>query len=237
MAIKFTTTAKSGKTANILVYSRSGLGKTVLASTAPSPIIISSERGLMSIAEFDIPVIEVSTLEDFKDAYKFVMSNGKKYETVVIDSISDIAESVLSDFLENVRDPRQAYGKLNQGIAKMIRKFRDMEKHTYFIAKADTFESASGMQCMRPKMPGRTLTADLPFFFDQCLVLRLGEANRKNDDGEDEKYTYRFLQTAPDLTYEAKDRSDQLNAKEKPDLTYLFKKIKGKNKSKTKKEK
>ena len=39
MAIKFTTTAQATEHVKCLVYGEAGIGKTVLTSTAPKPII------------------------------------------------------------------------------------------------------------------------------------------------------------------------------------------------------
>ena len=236
MAIKFTTTADSSDTVNVLVYGESGLGKTVLGATAPNPIIISSERGLMSIAEHDIPVIEVSSLDDFNDAYIYIRDKGiKQFDTVVLDSISDIAEAALSELLRTNKDGRKAYGTLNTEIAGLIRKFRDLDMNAYFIAKAQTYESASGLTCLQPAMPGKTLVKDLPYFFDIVLVLRIKEI--EDPDDSDRVKKVRYLQTERDLTYEAKDRSNKLAPIEEPNLTKLFAKIGGGTNVKKKKKK
>ena len=54
----------------MLVYGASGSGKTTLIKTANNPIIISSESGLLSLADCDIPVIEIKTEADLKDRRK-----------------------------------------------------------------------------------------------------------------------------------------------------------------------
>jgi hypothetical protein len=66
-------------------------------------------------------------------------------------------------------------------------------------------------------MPGKTMTNGLSFFFDEVFALRIG----KLGDGT----TYRYLQTQPDLQYDAKDRSGRLKMVEEPDLTKVFNKI------------
>lgn len=221
MALKFTNTSAAGEHINVLVYGRSGVGKTFLCASAPKPIIISTESGLLSIADYDIPVIEVQSLDDLLEAYDIVSSKkGDKFTTVCLDSLSDIAEVVLSAFRKEYKDGRQAYGELNTGMADAIRKFRDLKRNVYFIAKSETYEMPSGMQGLRPKMPGRTLTADLPFFFDEVLCLMVSD---EDEDGN----TYRYLQTRPTATLEAKDRSGKLDKMEQADLKKLFKKLKG----------
>jgi len=219
--MKFTTTNEATEYLNVLVYGRSGVGKTKLIETAPKPIIISTEQGLLSIAGTGIPVLEVEIVDDLYEAYNFINTakNLKKYKTVCLDSISDIAEAVLSDLKKTKKDPRAAYGELNTTIADVIRKFRDLPTSTYFIAKSETYENSAGMQAMRPSMPGKSLTNGLSFFFDEVLALRINE--------DDEDNTYRYLQTQPTLTVDAKDRSGNLNKIEKPDLKILFKKLRG----------
>jgi len=68
-----------------------------------------------------------------------------------------------------------------------------------------------------PAMPGNKLGPKLCYYFD--FVMRLGL--NKAPDGE----SYRFLQTQPDLQYEAKDRSGMLDPVEQPNLTHIFNKV------------
>ena len=233
MAIKFTNTSEACSTANVLVYGGSKVGKTVLSATTNKPVIISSEGGLMSIADYNIKVLKVATLQDFKDAYEWVLASGDKYKTSILDSITDIADAILFDFMQKNNDQRKAYHKLQLEVAALIRKFRDMDKDTVFIASQDFYENASGLECYRPCMPGKKMTAALPFFFDQVLCLRLGEKKV----GKDETRIYRYLQTAPSVTHLAGDRSRKLNPKERTDLSMVLAKIKAKPKKKKKKKK
>lgn len=236
MSLTFTTTKEQGGKANILVYSRSGIGKTTLCATAPNPVIISTESGLMSLDDHEIPVIIVKTVQDLHDAHTFLTTTkkGKSFTTVCLDSISDIAESCLTDLKRESRDGRAAYGALNDSISALIRMFRDMNCNVYFIAKIETYENDAGISCYRPSMPGKTLTNDLPFFFDVVLALRLKDEDDEDID-DDEKI--RYLQTKPSLTWEAKDRSRQLNKFEPPDLGVIFSKIAKKKKKKKKRKK
>jgi len=62
MAINRTTTTEAKTQGiNVLVYGRAGVGKTTLIRTAPKPIIISIERGLLPLRDVtpSIPVIEI----------------------------------------------------------------------------------------------------------------------------------------------------------------------------------
>jgi len=225
MAIKLTTSKQSAKHVKVLCYGDAGVGKTVLCATAPNPIIISAESGLLSIAHLDIPVIEVKTLEDVQEAYRFITESedAKEFETVGLDSITEIAEVMLGKYKKDDKDPRKSYGRLAEDMSHLIRTFRDLQgKHVYFSAKQTRLEDEhSGISTFRPMMPGKTLTNGLPFFFDEVLALRIGE-----ETSEEGKVTkYRYLQTQPDLQFTAKDRSGKLDEVERPDLTFMFNKI------------
>ena len=79
----------------VLVYAGSGAGKTTLIGSLPSPIIISAEAGLLSLADLDIPFIEVTNMDSLKEAYQFVASKeAAEFKSVAIDSISEIAEEI-----------------------------------------------------------------------------------------------------------------------------------------------
>lgn len=225
MTLKFSTTDRQavGNGLKMLVYGPAGVGKTSLCATAPSPIILSAEAGLLSLRHTSIPVIEISTVDDLTEAYQWLeqSADAKGFETVCIDSISEIAEVVLANAKRQVKDPRQAYGELIEKMMATVKAYRDLKgKHVYMAAKQEPYkDELTGVVKYIPSMPGSKLGPQLPYLFDE--VFRLGI--NKTPEGKQ----YRFLQTQPDLQYEGKDRSGALDAMEKPDLGHIINKIIG----------
>lgn len=223
--MKITTTRSVISHVKACVYGESGVGKTLLGASAPRPIILSAERGLLSLADRDQPVIEISSLKEAKEAIAFLKDN-KDYDTIVVDSISELAEVLLVDFKKYEKDPRQAYGKMADELFLFTRAIRDLPKHIVFIAKEEVYKDEfTGKVCYRPSTPGQSYTGSLPYLFDEVLALRVKRSGEK---------VTRFLQTQPDSQYSAKDRSGKLDAKEElgdkdiPNLTNIFNKIIGK---------
>lgn len=196
-----------------LVYGGPGVGKTVLCSTAPSPIVISAEGGMLSLHGKDVPFVEVKSPADVDAVYRLVATS--EYQTICLDSISEIAEVLLVDLKTSTNDPRQAYGKMAEGMMAMIRKFRDLPgKHIVFIAKEERKEDdTTGIILTQPIMPGQVTKTQLPYMVD--LVMHMGIDKAGN----------RFLQTVSDRQKHCKDRSGKLEEREPPDLTYIFEKI------------
>lgn len=225
MALRFTTSDVASRLHGVktLVYGLAGMGKTRLVATAPTPLLISAESGLLSLREFQIPTIEILTVDDLTDAHKWCQQSKEaaQFETICIDSISEIGEVVLINAKRQVKDPRQAYGELIEKMQGAIRAFRDLSgKHVYMSAKMDLVkDDQTGVTRYMPSMPGSKLGPSLPYMFDEVFRLGLG----KTQQGEE----FRFLQTRPDLQYDAKDRSGALDAFEPPDLSHIFTKILG----------
>lgn len=203
------------------VYGSSGVGKTRLCATAPSPLIISTEKGLLSLAHDDIPYVEANNLEEIGEVYDWVANSdeAKKYETICIDSLSEICELLIAEFKPEFKDKRQAYMKLADKAAPLIRHFRDLDgKNIVFTCKMALRENeATGLWVYEPMLPGRVLPHGLPYLVDEVFCYQIAEV-----DGEQ----VRFLQTNTEANKPCKDRSGALDANEKPDLTYIFNKIK-----------
>jgi len=223
MAINIKRTGEGIDTVKFLVHGRAGFGKTVLASTAPAPLILSAESGLLSLRDKNLPYIEINSMDDLNEAYEFITESedANQFQTICLDSVSEIAEVCLSENKKMYTDPRQAYGQLSEQLSSALRAFRDINnKHVYFSCKqARITDENSGISTYTPMMPGKTLTQGVPYYFDEVFALRIGE----DEDGEE----YRYLQTNPDISYEAKDRSGKLKHIERPDLTYIINKILG----------
>lgn len=224
MSIRLTTTRQAAgqNGIKVLVHGPAGAGKTMLCGTTEAPtVIISAEAGLLSLRNTDIPVIEVATLQDVQDAYQFITesADAKDFKWVCLDSISEIAEVVLANEKKNTKDPRQAYGALQEHMATLIRAFRDLPgRNVYFSCKQERQkDEASGANLYYPSMPGQKLGQGLAYYFDEVFALRV----EKDADGN----PYRALQTSRDFNYEAKDRSGALDMFEPPSLAGIAAKI------------
>ena len=224
MAIKLTNTKDSARMNGIkvLCHGPAGAGKTSLcATTGGTPIIISAEAGLLSLRNHDIPVIEVQSIADVHEAYAFIAQSdeGKQFDWVCLDSISEIAEVVLNYEKKNAKDPRAAYGLLAEQMTDLIRAFRDLpERNVFFSCKQERAkDEQTGSMLYYPSLPGNALKQGISFFFDEVFALRV--------EPDAENKPQRWLQTGRDFNYEAKDRSGALDQFEPPSLSHIAQKI------------
>ncbi len=226
MAINLKSTKDFGRNAGVkvLVYGRPGAGKTRLCATAPAPIILSAESGLLSLSDEDIPVQQIASIDDLNEVYAWLLGSeeAKDFKTVCLDSVSEIAEQVLATEKNAVKDGRKAYGEMQDRMSRLLRAFRDLPgRNVYFSAKMEKMQNEEGMILYQPSLPGKTLSQGIGYFFDEVFAL----VNVKDEDGN----LMRCLQTSSDTAYEAKDRSGKLSFYEAPDLGAIFQKIGGAN--------
>jgi hypothetical protein len=217
--IKFTNTSNVvAQYLKLLIHGPSGSGKTRLcATTGAKTLIISAEAGLLSLRGTNIDVFEIKTVDDMRTIYSHLLTD-KIFEWVCLDSISEVAETVLANELKQTKDPRKAYGEMSNVVSEMIRCFRDLPKNVYFSAKQDKVkDDVTGQVFYGPSAPGQKLAAALPFFFDEVFALH----NWKDETGTIQS----AFQTQRDDRYEAKDRSGALALAEPADLSKIYAKI------------
>lgn len=240
MALQFSTADQAAENngVKVLVYGDSGMGKTLLAATMPAPVLISAESGLLSLkpknvervfgladpsVTYNMPVILVRNVDDLTEAYNWCLkaNEARQFQSVGLDSLTEIAEVVLNNAKRQVKDPRQAYGELIEKMETLIRAFRDLPgKHVYMAAKMEPMkDELTGIVRFGPSMPGAKLGPKLPYYFDEVFRLAV------NKDGQGNPY--RYFQTQPDLQFVAKDRSGALASIERPHLSHCFSKILG----------
>ena len=222
ITLKNTRDVSTEKGVKILVHGVSGCGKTTLIKTLANPLVLSAESGLLVLQDHDIPYIEIGTLDELTEAYNWVSTNeeARQFDTICLDSISEIAEVVLAAEKDVAKDPRQAYGAMQDQMSKIIRAFRDIEGfNVYFSAKTEKEKDDTGRLLWSPMMPGNKMGQALPYFFDEVFALRV----EKDEAGEN----VRMIQTDNDGVWSAKDRSGRLDFWEEPDLGKIIEKIKG----------
>ena len=223
MAINLQSTkAASARGVKMLVYGQAGAGKTSLIPTLPDPVILSAEAGLMSIQDADLPFVEISDMDTLREAFAWLTDSNeaKQFQSVALDSISEIAEVCLAHEKAVAKDPRQAYGEMQTTMAEAIRSFRDLPgRHVLFTAKLEKSQDEMGRVLYAPSMPGNKTGQALPYYFDIVAAMRV----EKDGDGA----IQRALMLQSDGLWQAKDRSGKLDAWEAPDLGALIAKIGG----------
>jgi len=210
----------AGNGVKLLVYGQAGAGKTSLIPTLPKPIVLSAEGGLLSIQDAELPYIEITTMAELQEAYKWLTESAEaaQFESVAIDSISEIAEVCLNYEKKVNKDPRAAYGAMQEQMADIIRVFRDLPaKHVLMTAKLEKTQDEMGRILYAPSMPGNKTGQSLPYFFDEVLALRV--------ERDAEGNSQRALMCDSDGLWLAKDRSGKLESWEAPDLTVIINKI------------
>lgn len=216
----------------ILVYGGAGIGKTVLTSTLPGEtIIIGAEKGELSLSKANqmriygtnktMPIIRIKDATTLRESYEMVISpHCAKFQNVSLDSVTDIAQAILENQLATQKDPRKAYGNMQIIMGKYLRLFRDIpNKNVYFTAQLERTQDEAGAILFAPGMPGKSLTEDLPYFFDEVFAMVV---TGKEPNGK----VIRKLRTLTDHQYTAKDRSGALLELEDPDLGNVIAKIK-----------
>lgn len=224
MGIQITTTQEQAKQNGVkmLVYGGAGAGKTYAIRTLPRPLVISAESGLLSLADVNLPVVKIASIKELKSVYEWVInsSEAKDYDSLALDSLSEIAEIYLQEILPGFKDGRQAYADLIANMEKIIRAFRDLpEKHVYFTCKLSREkDEVSGAVLNFPSMPGKALSQRLPYFFDQVFYAH----SKQSADLKTIEY---FYQTKRDYQSEAKNRGGKLNFIENQNLSQIIEKI------------
>lgn len=205
-----------------LVYGRAGMGKTTLCGTAPSPMIISAEAGLLSLRSKKIPVLLVSSVQDVWDAYSWCQQHAAKQniQTIALDSISEIGEKVLGVQKKKKTDPRQAYGDMATELIDLVKAFRDLSGFNVIVTAKEVTKTdpITNVSRAEPAAPGQQVGPALPYLFDEVF-----HASTATDNAGK---TYHYLRTRASFNADAKDRSGALDEIEYPDFAHIFGKIK-----------
>lgn len=210
----------ASKGVKILLYGEAGSGKTSLIKTVNKPLILSVEDGLLSIKDSDIDYINTNSLESVNKVLDDLEGELKgKYQTIVLDSISELADLAFIDEKKNFKDGRLAYTETANKIKELLRRFKSISGYdVYVIARLDKEVDEFGVALYAPAMPSKSLGRDVQYFFDEIFALRV-----ERDAGK----IKRALLTQRDDQWMARDNAGKLDRFEKANLGFVISKIKG----------
>jgi hypothetical protein len=214
-----------------LAYGPPGSGKTPLVNTAPRPVMLVTEPGLLSMRNSNVPCWTGESTAKIEEFFKWAFESREmnNFDTIAVDSVSQMAEIVLAETFAKNRDGRKAYGDMSKQVMEWLDGIYFMQqKHVWLTAKQTSYEDVTyslapgtGMPIAQSKkkfthyFPGQDLNVKVPHRYDEILHVGTATINGAR---------HRVIRCWPTDEIMARDRSGNLAEYEPHDLSALFKK-------------
>lgn len=139
-----------------VIYGRSGTGKTTIGGSFPKPILFLNigDQGTDSIADLgeDVKVRDINTWDDFEFTYWWLVKNPGKYNSLVLDTVTQLQQCAIIKVLEDANKQTQRagdwgvmtkreWGQVASLMKMWITNIRDLPMETLFLAQERVSES------------------------------------------------------------------------------------------------
>lgn len=187
--IKFTPVEHLPSVLAVLLYGRSGTGKTTIAASFPTPLLLLDirEKGTDSVANVKgVKVGDIETWDQFEEVYWYLKNGKHDFKTVVIDQLSTLQDLALVKALkENGKKEDDAVSKRDFGHASGLMKtwilnYRDLIDdgiHVVFLAHdrvtkgGDDDDGGSGEDQIDPQVGPRMMPSVASFLNGSVKII------------------------------------------------------------------
>jgi len=212
----------------MVIYGSSGIGKTVFGNTAPNPLFLSAEEGLLSLADKGVNYVKIETTQDIDNIYH-ALKNGSlkddkgkkiKVDTVVIDSLTEVQQVIINNITGGGMPSQRQWGDFSTKMAEILRKFKGLDVHLIFICleneKNDEDDNGRDFSRFVPELYGKLMQKT-------CAMMDMvGRYYMKTTVVNDKPTAQRVMTFEYSPRHVAKDRSGKLPAFVDPDFTKLL---------------
>lgn len=188
----------------LLIYGQTGIGKTYQIRFLPEDktLIIAAEPGLMTLKNTKFDVVDITKRKNkdgeeenvplherpaiLKQVFEELVNdpaNKDKYEYIVLDSLTEIAESILASEEIKNKDDKNGYkvwGEYAKRLVGTLKAFRDMPHYNVIFTALEEFtEDDSKRLIFRPSMPGKAAHKACAAAFDFVLRLTVNNEGKR----------------------------------------------------------
>lgn len=223
MQLKVRTTGSEdyGRYVKALICGEPGAGKTLISSTFPDPFYASAEGGLMSIADRNIPYVDVKSSDDLKSVMNVLLQEpavrekmiGRPIQTIVVDTIDEVQKIFALERQKAQKKSKmdwEDWAWLKDQMEGLVRGLRNLPLHVVFTCHLkESSDNESGRVWYVPALQG-ALQKSIPGYVDLSFHLKTTLDNEVVD-GKLQQVQHRYLVSTPSSRYDfLKDRSGKL---------------------------
>lgn len=157
----------------------------------------------MTLNDVNIPTIRVNGLGELKEAYSYVVDHKDEYETVIIDSITEIGEMIVSELKQHpdyseLNASMKLWMKFSEVMLAIAKSFRDIDGMNVIILALPESVQVGYQQKILPMIPAKKVQAKLGSLYDEVILIQVDEEGKRQ-----------FI-CQPTGEFDAKDRSGKL---------------------------
>lgn len=125
-------------TVKMMIYGQSGMGKTTLALSAPSPLLLDFDNGVKRVNMSHLDGVDIVQVNSWADLKQLMNEDLTPYKSIVVDTIGKMMDFIIS-YKCGVRQPSiKDWGGINQEFTWFTRAISQLNKHIVFVAHRDT---------------------------------------------------------------------------------------------------
>ena len=216
----------------LCIYGEYSCGKTTLAASAPKPLLVDTEGSAVALVKNETlkrtPTLNIRTLQEFVALFDWLRTpNGNAYETVIIDTISELSKHFLdavikenSSKVDAYTVPDGGYERRNQQGRRFLADLLAIPKHVILLAHVETV-SFNGIDRKVPQLSTKVREGIMGLMDVVGYMFVMQEpAPTATDPGAMTKI--RYIQTLATPTVGAKNRLDVPDSIPNPSISVFF---------------
>ncbi len=190
-----------------LIYGASWSWKTSFGWTAENVLFASSENGLLSIADKAPAFMEINSLQNLIELRDFLQKWEHKFETLVIDSITEISDIIKADIEKRTWKGMQIqdWGELGREVEKIIKDIKEIDINVIVIAQEMTEKDSDKIAKIVPSLYWKSATK-IAYYMDIVWYIFI------------DKEWIRHMMTSPNERLLTKDRTGKIWNDTEPDF-------------------
>lgn len=179
--IKRTSAASVDRHIKALICGEPGTGKTLISSTFPDPLYLTTEGLMMSVADRDVPFHKLKTQDELLFAIKMLQQPahvrakqfGFPVGTIIVDTIDDLSVMLLKERMraeKHAQAQLQDYGWLKDQMTEITTALRNLEMNVVLTCHLKPRE-VNGLTTLIPAIEGG-FAEKIAGFVDLAVVLQ-----------------------------------------------------------------